>query len=542
MMDLWEIYKASKGVPHSGDLYDALMGKALGGYSWLSDYETTPYLYRAMPNLSHYYNREIMEEVVGGTVAWNQLVSSSAGITSPQTFADVTFTKTASPLSWSISGTASGRVQTNNLYDRFYTIAGHKYAVILNKDTTPFRLRENNGSLGQTSVSKIFACTEGKYVYFTFDSGVDITGTTVNLQNVMLNVIDLTQMFGTTIADYIYSLEQANAGAGVAWFKKLFPKSYYAYNAGELMSVKALRHITRGFNAWDGEYAANKFFADAQDGTIVAANGYNVTDYIPVLPNTKYCQSTAGSIRTMFYDADKNLLTKGRWASVNSGGGTFTTPSDVYFVRFTITNANLAAFVLNLSWDGERDGEYEEYEEHVYELDPDLELRGIPKLSAGNDLYYDGDTYESDGTVTRKYGVVDLGSLNWSDQSAGGNYSYYTDVKSDAKKSTSADDVPNCICANYVTTDSQNFVPYKPDNSITISITGRINVKDNSYTTVEAFKSAMSGVYLVYELATPTTETAQPFTKTQKCDSGGTEEFVTSGIVSVGHKSKYAEK
>ena len=52
----------------------------------------------------------------------------------------------------------------------------------------------------------------------------------------------------------------------------------------------------------------------------------------------------------------------------------------------------------------------------------------------------------------------------------------------------------------------------------------------------------MSGVYLVYELATPTTETAQPFTKTQLCDSGGTEEFVTSGIVSVGHKSKYAEK
>lgn len=37
-MDLWEIYKASKGVPHSGDMYDALMGKSLEGD--VSDYLT----------------------------------------------------------------------------------------------------------------------------------------------------------------------------------------------------------------------------------------------------------------------------------------------------------------------------------------------------------------------------------------------------------------------------------------------------------------------------------------------------------------------
>ena len=44
-MDLWEIYKASKGVPHSGDLYDALMGKSLGGGSvW--ETENAPYLFR----------------------------------------------------------------------------------------------------------------------------------------------------------------------------------------------------------------------------------------------------------------------------------------------------------------------------------------------------------------------------------------------------------------------------------------------------------------------------------------------------------------
>ena len=53
-------------------------------------------------------------------------------------------------------------------------------------------------------------------------------------------LFDLTQMFGSTIADYIYSLEQANAGAGVAYFRSLFPKPYYDYNAGELLSVSGL--------------------------------------------------------------------------------------------------------------------------------------------------------------------------------------------------------------------------------------------------------------------------------------------------------------
>jgi len=37
-----------------------------------------------------------------------------------------------------------------------------------------------------------------------------------------------------------------------------------------------------------------------------------------------------------------------------------------------------------------------------YPLD-DIELRGILKLDGSNNLYYDGDTYESNGSVTRKY-------------------------------------------------------------------------------------------------------------------------------------------
>ena len=67
-----------------------------------------------------------------------------------------------------------------------------------------------------------------------------VEGTTVSNLRYVPQIFDLTQMFGSTIADYIYSLEQTTAGAGVAWFKKLFPKPYYAYNAGETTCVSAV--------------------------------------------------------------------------------------------------------------------------------------------------------------------------------------------------------------------------------------------------------------------------------------------------------------
>lgn len=62
-----------------------------------------------------------------------------------------------------------------------------------------------------------------------------ITGETFSAEN--LQIFDITQMFGSEKANEIYAMEQAQADAGIAWFKNLFPDDYYEYNAGELMPV-----------------------------------------------------------------------------------------------------------------------------------------------------------------------------------------------------------------------------------------------------------------------------------------------------------------
>jgi hypothetical protein len=84
-----------------------------------------------------------------------------------------------------------------------------------------------------------------------------------------------------------------------------------------------------------------------------------------------------------------------------------------------------------------------------------------------------------------------------------------------------------------------------PDKSIYnrqfFAFADNVIVRDDAYADATAFKAAMSGVMLVYELATPTTEEAAPYQHLQQCDPNGTEEFVSTGIVPVGHETRYPE-
>ena len=199
------------------------------------------------------------------------------------------------------------------------------------------------------------------------------------------------------------------------------------------------------------------------------------------------------------------------------------------FQRFDIS--------VHLVWDGERDGEYEPYEEHSYPLDSDVTLRGIPKLDANNQLYYDGDEYVSDGTVTRRYGIVDLGTLNF-----GYNESLkWFVVKLESAKAPSTDRTIAGILSDTYVASARDTIANDISMNLVIGVTSSafLVIRNLSYTDAATFKAAMSGVYLVYELATPTTESADPYTEIQNVSNWGTEEFVTTSLVPVGHETEY---
>ena len=496
--------------------------------------DNVPYLFRQSGGDVRTGRKEF-DTIVGGTVAWNQLVldenrnfTSAMSDTRPFT---LQLRMLASPYTTAfVSNLGLGKGVYTRLFVGIDTQGSGLYLT-------------HNGSNNNIEIWRNYNQQLVVGHKYLFNVNV-VNNDTTTVGGLVLNdmmLIDLTQMFGSTIADYIYSLEQANAGAGVAWFKKLFPKPYYAYNAGELMSVNTSAHNTVGFNQWDEEWEVGGI--DATGGTNVSSdNKIRAKNHIPVVPNASYCITCPSNVAMRYYDSDKKFIgvyDKNNVGDVVSPYSVRTMPDNCCYLRFmtwgtygTTYNHDIC---INLSWDGERDGEYEEYVKHSYPLDSDLTLRGIPKLDASNNLYYDGDVYESDGSVTRKYGIVDLGTLTWA-YASDTTYPRFTAQLSGIKNGESSV-VSNIVCSKYKATYTNDIYSNGTDKSIGVNST-YLWVRDTAYTDAATFKSAMNGVYLVYELATPTTETADPYTNPQIVDPSGTEEYVGSPIP-VGHETDY---
>ncbi|MET1247662.1 SGNH/GDSL hydrolase family protein [Sporolactobacillus sp. STCC-11] len=76
-------------------------------------------------------------------------------------------------------------------------------------------------------------------------------------------------------------------------------------------------------------------------GTLGTNTSYSVTDYVPVLPNSKYIALFYNQIA--FYDASKTYIS-GIGVTDSSISKTFSTPSNAAFARFTILNTDIGLF------------------------------------------------------------------------------------------------------------------------------------------------------------------------------------------------------
>ena len=176
---------------------------------------------------------------------------------------------------------------------------------------------------------------------------------------------------------------------------------------------------------------------------------------------------------------------------------TFTSPITGYVAFRTSHNYSIAQCEF-----GSTSTTYEPYCGYEISLGND-ELRGTFKL-VSNEIIADGDVKESNGEITRNYGIVDLGTLTFTKASS--NSRFYVQL-SDIK--VSANNTPaNMICAIYRTVSWDDNVS-GIEKTIGAS-TGYISIMDSTYTDATDFKTAMDGVYLVYEKTTPTTETSTP--------------------------------
>ena len=551
--------------------------------AWIhNDNEQEPYIQRAIAGTVTDMGNYIYDTVVGGTVAWNQLNRDNAS----KNHNGVTFSNDGNG-KFTVSGTPTARAYSYTDNPSMYMVSsGHVLLSYINivSGTVPSGV-VFGGSFYNGSTYKSGWGGANKYVnmfkvpndcdrlYYTL---VDITqsvvtalsGGSVNF-SIKANLFDLTQMFGTAIADYIYNLEQATAGAGIAWFRNLFPKSYYAYDAGSLQSVNTSSHVLMSKNMLVYPYrqssvTVNGVAATANSNGTVTVNGTCTeggsymwlygsagTSLMPTLNEGEtYIYSLEGAVnglngQVVFYGSPSvvHYITGGN----NDKTTTFTVPDMSGYNGFAVVLAFVNGFTYNnvtvkpmIRLASISDSTYEPYSATPYPLDSSLTLRGIPKLDSNNKLYYDGDTYESSGTVTRNWAEVTPSANDWYlSQTTGFTYSLPNNYDS------------NKIRAMTVVTGYDRFIggwDSIGDKQFQ-ALNGSVGLRDSTYADITAWRSHITNnpVSILYPI-TPTTETATGFTNPQLIDGKTVEQYTDYAVsqgtrdvaIPVGHQTDHA--
>lgn len=488
--------------------------------------DTEPYLMRRTAHVG-VVGKCALNKLVGGSLGWNQLAN-------PQATTQAGVTITVSNGTVTINGTA-----TANIYYQVtpttMTVDGHVYFVKKEQNKTVREITWYNDNKGiyldAANDVGIQKATGAGRLYIRITSGAQVDAYVAKPQ-----FIDLTATFGSTIADYVYGLESATAGAGVAWFSRYIDLgTYHAYDAGSIQSVQATAHVTTGKNLIDQtQFVQGSITGSGVDSAVTIRLR---SPFVKVLPNTQYSLSVNSEVllfEVHQYDANKNWL---GYLAVNATSYTFTTRSDVEYFKLLIRYSNNATIVVSaltaLQMEfGSTATAYEPYTAHTYPLGSDT-LRGYPML-VNNKLAFDGDEKYPNGTTKRKYGIVDLGTLPWTKYNVAEGTLFRASIDT-IKRTNAPTDVPNIICSHYpvkAQSERAEKTISQPTNN------SAIDIIDSAYTDATAFKTAMSGVYLVYPLATETTESSTAYQKIQTIDADGTESFTTSSPVPVGHETQ----
>lgn len=183
------------------------------------------------------------------------------------------------------------------------------------------------------------------------------------------------------------------------------------------------------------------------------------------------------------------LASSGRLAS----GESYTIPSGGAFIRITfrvfensnVTPSNFANVQLELG----SATDYEPYQGNTYTITFPTEAGTV----------YGGTLDVTNGVLTVDRAMVDLGSLAWSYNVS---YERFTSISLSAfiKRPSANFEIANLLCEIYSARAITNF---SENNIIGAAISGNIQVKDTRYSSVDDFIQVVTGLKLVYELATP---------------------------------------
>lgn len=365
-----------------------------------------------------------------------------------------------------------------------------------------------------------------------------VVGTVFNDVKIKIQIFDLTQMFGS-----------GNEPSTVEEFESMFPNGYYPYNEGELMSMSVNNVVEQGKNLFDC-YGFSCIAILNVNGERKLNNSYGTT-ISTIEPTNKIVVTQSQAPESVIAHSNNGWFCVGIKGMEQSKRYTFS--FDFTTTKMLIQNPVLQILVngrfpedainiseLNVKKRVSFTLEYTKVDDRQY---IELRLSGMSgifenfQLDEGSTAtaytpYYTPISYTipqaiqnldgygwSAGTArnyvdyeNKRYvqcvNSVDLGTLTWT---AGGGISSRTVFIASSRKicgqklSYNSAIASNILCSKYLA-KSQNEVwsdaaPVGIATNATID--GYVYVNDTAYTDATAFKQAMQGVMLYYELETP---------------------------------------
>ena len=256
-----------------------------------------------------------------------------------------------------------------------------------------------------------------------------------------------------------------------------------------------------GVNVWDEEWEVGGI--NGTGDPISATNRIRSKNFSAISPNTTYyatCGKTDGGnqniyyLAVFFYDSTETFISYA-WAN----NLTFTTPSNAAYFKIA-TNSSIVVYGDTYNHDISINYPSTDHSYHPYTG------RSIT-INLGQTVY-GAKLYPLEGKAVIDRAMVDLGAKDWvyRTDDAIVNVPYFNVNLLDRKPGSI-----NFICSCYANTGGtrpslvdKSCATYNSSNSTSICIA------DSAYTDATAFKAAVTGQTLVYELATPITVALTP--------------------------------
>jgi hypothetical protein len=244
-------------------------------------------------------------------------------------------------------------------------------------------------------------------------------------------------------------------------------------------------------NLWNEEWE-NGYY-DASGNPQPNANTIRSKNFIQVMPNMviRPINGTDNNGRFNFYDKDKN------WIGTTTGYNyNLTIPSNCYYMLISTGTAYGNTYKNDISINyPSTDTSYHAYTGQNYNIQFPSEAGTV----------YGGTLDVTNGVLTVNYAYIDMGSCNWTKMTnANGDY-----FRSSNTSSLNAHVNAQVYCSQYISKTIWLIRNINIDKAVACEGI-YIECRDSSYTDADTFKTAMNGVQLVYELATPQTYNLTP--------------------------------